>query len=111
MLLHIILDGKSIAPTLLRKGRQETRPIGFVYRESHAIIDGKYKLLSIKDSTYLYNIYDDPGETTDLSQSHRKVLERLSLLYEKFIGSCKDSFDGKEYGTESVERMDQTWKY
>lgn len=107
----IILDGKSIAPTLLRKGRQETRPIGFVYRESHAIIDGKYKLLSIKDSTYLYNIYDDPGETTDLSQSHRKVLERLSLLYEKFIGSCKDSFDGKEYGTESVERMDQTWKY
>ena len=102
--IDAIINPKAAEPKILKEFPPlDDKPL--------AIIDGKYKLLSIKDSTYLYNIYDDPGETTDLSQSHRKVLERLSLLYEKFIGSCKDSFDGKEYGTESVERMDQTWKY
>ena len=106
-----VLDGKSIAPALLGKGRQEQKPMGFVYQDSHAMIDGRYKLLTVRDSTSLYDIQADPGETTDISASRKGILKKLTRMYEKFISSCKASFEGKEYGTESAERMGQTWKY
>ena len=85
--------------------------MGFVYQDSHAMIDGRYKLLTVRDSTSLYDIQADPGETTDISASRKGILKKLTRMYEKFISSCKASFEGKEYGTESAERMGQTWKY
>ena len=107
----IEIDGKSMAPMLLDSGKQESKAIGFVYHRRHAIIDGKYKLLFDKGKTALYDISSDPGETTDLSSRKKGIVKKLSRKYDGFISSCHKSFNGEEYGTESVERMSQDWPY
>lgn len=105
------IDGKSMAPMLLGNGKQTSKPIGFVYHRRHAVIDGRYKLLFDKGKTTLYDISSDPGETADLSGQKKRVVKKLSRMYDAFISSCHKSFNGEEYGTESVERMAQNWPY
>ena len=105
------LDGKSIVPALLGRGRQISMPVCFVYHRRHAVIDGRYKLLYDKGKTALYDLEADPGETTDLSSRKKHKVRKLSQKYSDFINSCRNSFEGEEYGTESVIRMSQDWPY
>lgn len=106
-----MLDGKSLAPTLLGKGRQKQKEIGFAYHENHAIVDGRYKLYVEDGKTSLYDMDKDPEEIHDISAENPRLVKRLEKKYAKFINSCKSSFEGEEYGTESYERMEQKWVY
>lgn len=84
------IDGVSLLPTLRGLAQPETRPhFYFVRREGgpayagktiEALRQGDWKLL--QDSPFapleLYNLKEDPNETTDLSGSRKKVFNSLS---------------------------------
>lgn len=106
-----ILDGKSMAPILLGKGRQEKKAIGFVYHNNHSLVDGKYKLYVEKGKTFLYDLDKDPEEKNDIAAKNPRIVKKLEKKYADFISSCKASFEGEEYGRKSYDRMGQQWCY
>jgi arylsulfatase A len=87
------IDGISFAPTLLGR-KQAPRP--FLYRESpgyggqQCVRVGDWKLVrqnlnggpknKKSPTTELYNLADDPAETTDVAAKHPDVVERLSAI-------------------------------
>ncbi|MGM9769087.1 MAG: family 43 glycosylhydrolase [Candidatus Cryptobacteroides sp.] len=103
------LDGKSMLPALTGSGRQETKPLCFVYHNQSAIIYGDYKLYRDKGVKALYNLKDDPFERKDIAAGHPGTVAELETMLEEFLVSCKESFIGTEYGTESYDRMGQKW--
>ena len=84
------IDGRSILPNLLGKPqKEEPRDLFFHRREGgdryagltiNALRRGDWKLL--QNSPFapleLYNLRDDPQETTDLTQKNQKIFRDLS---------------------------------
>lgn len=92
------IDGISFAPTLLGR-KQEERP--FLYRESpgyggqQCVRVGDWKAVRQrlnppprqkeppKMVTELYNLKDDPGETTDVAGQHPDVVKQLEAIMQR----------------------------
>ena len=49
----------------------------------------KYEMVKIKLGTFLYNLAEDPGETTDLSQKHPEIVKRLKAYYQTWNKKIK----------------------
>jgi arylsulfatase A-like enzyme len=91
------IEGRSIVPTLLGKKQEQLRDQWFFTRREggtryqgktiDAVIQGSWKLL--QNSPYgpfeLYNLANDPKETTDLSQKNRGMYNELSAALRKQI--------------------------
>ena len=91
------IEGRSILPTLLEKQQEPLRDQWFFTRREggtryqgktiDAVIKGPWKLL--QNSPYgpfeLYNLANDPKETTDLSQKNRGMYNELSAALRKQI--------------------------
>jgi arylsulfatase A-like enzyme len=91
------IDGVSILPTLLGEPQPDPgRELYFVRREGgtayggktiEALIRGDWKLL--QDSPFgpreLYNLRDDPRETTDLIEKERRIAAELSAALSRHI--------------------------
>lgn len=91
------IEGRSILPTLLGKKQERLRDQWFFTRREggtryqgktiDAVIKGPWKLL--QNSPYgpfeLFNLADDPKETTDLSQKNRAKYNELSAALRKQI--------------------------
>ncbi|MBI0397178.1 arylsulfatase [Cyclobacterium marinum] len=86
------IDGISFLPTLLGEGGQPTH--SHLYWEFHekggkqAVRKGKWKgikreVFKGNETILLYNLEEDPGETTDLAQDHPDVVKEIKLLMEK----------------------------
>ena len=99
-----ILDGKDIAPILSGAPDTKTPHEAFFYRRAsifYAVRSGPWKLF-IKDykqgnntlpAGTLFNLKNDIGETTDVSDAHPEVVARLQKLAE---ASIEDIGDGRE---------------
>jgi len=77
-----VIDGASILPVFERLPVDRERPLYWRNRKDTmrvAIREGDWKLLcdSTRSSWELYNVVEDPGETTDRSQSHPERLEQM----------------------------------
>ena len=82
------IDGISILPTLLGQGKQEAHP--YLYWEfyerggSQAVRMGEWKAVRVNveknpnSPIELYNLKSDPGETTNVANSHPEIVTRLS---------------------------------
>ena len=46
-------------------------------------------MVKIKLGTFLYNLAEDPGETTDLSQKHPEIVKRLKAYYQTWNKKIK----------------------
>ncbi len=90
------LDAHSLLPVMTGKGNMPERDLYFVRREGgtryggkayHALIRGDWKLLhnSPFEPLELYNIKNDPGETTDLADEHPNILSDLLASMRKHI--------------------------
>lgn len=105
------LDGISLLP--LFEGKTPNRPnsIGFTSSGQQAWNGSKYKFYRKKgDKTAeLYDIENDPFETKNIAPSHPELVQEYIKQFGEWYEDCGDSFKGKEYGTESLNRVKQTW--
>ena len=101
------IDGIDLMPVIQGKVNERGQDLFFGYRrlfqgtDGKVLISGDYKLLTEATkgggNTYLYDLKNDPGETTDLSQ---KMPERFTVLYKRLVeieNSCQLSRDGADY--------------
>jgi arylsulfatase len=86
------MRGKSLTGVLAGSSRQAYSDDDFVGGEMQNgkwMRQGNYKAVSVappygKGVWHLYNLAKDPGETTDLSQSHPEVLKRLQQAWQAY---------------------------
>lgn len=69
-----------------------------------------YKPVYQKRKYELYDIIRDPSEKNDLAEKHPAEVERLKKMLDEEITKYRRSFEGDEYGTASVNRMNQQWR-
>lgn len=85
------LDGISLVPTLLGKGKQASHP--WLYWEFHesgfsqaVLIDGRWKGIRRQRpdrAIELYDLKNDPEETRDLADTRRNITRRVENLFEE----------------------------
>lgn len=102
------LDGVSLVDVVVNGGKRE-KPLVFAYLTQAAIIDGDYKLYYNKGVYEMYNIRKDASEESNIIVSNQERAEQMKMALHTELNSCKASFNGEEYGTESVMRMRQSW--
>lgn len=102
------IDGESLLPALT-EGSARRKPMVFAYQKQGAVIEQQYKLYYSKGKYELYDIESDPSEESDISGKYPEVVNRLTKILDNEIEHYKNSFDGKEYGTNSVTRLQQKW--
>ncbi len=103
------LDGESFVKFFSSKDIPRNNPLVFCSDVQGAVISSDFKLYSRNGSSELYDLNNDPDETNNIASSHPDEAEKLSLYLHHQMDSFKDSFEGKEYGRESVKRMNQKW--
>ncbi|MCH7226223.1 sulfatase-like hydrolase/transferase [Verrucomicrobiaceae bacterium E54] len=93
-------DGESIVPLLEGAVPERRRPLPFLTKGT-ALIDGAFKLLSDgkgRDAKWsLFNLEEDPGETTDASADHPDRVAQMKAEVEKVVASVQASAEGKDY--------------
>jgi len=103
------LDGTSLLPLIETGNLHRKKPIGFLFGNQAAWMSGEHKLYSSHGDFSLYRIVEDPYEKADISDSLDDLKNELIKDLEFWLQSCRASFEGAEYGRESVERMGQEW--
>lgn len=103
------LDGESFLKIAMGKSWSRKRPMVFCSVNQGAVIDEELKLFYRNGVYELYDITKDASEKNNLIEELPKDAERLTKLLHESSGSFQSSFEGKEYGTASFERVTQEW--
>lgn len=94
-------DGESLVELFKGGTPKRQHPIPFCFQLKAALIDGDYKLLTTNknkpDQWTLYNLKDDPAETTDLSKAYPERFEKMKTEALTMIQSVDASAEGKDY--------------
>ena len=100
-----IHDGESILPLFEGRTPERMHPIPFTMKGT-ALIDGKFKLLQDgkgKGAKWvLFDLEEDPGETTDVSGDFPGRFENMKAEAETVLASVEASAEGKDYAEGSV---------
>ena len=95
-----VRDGESILPLFDGKLPERSRAIPFVTKGT-ALIGGDYKLLRVgrgKGASWrLFDLKNDPGETTDIAGQHPERFRNLIAEAETMLTSVAASAEGKDY--------------
>jgi arylsulfatase A-like enzyme len=83
------IDGVDLMPHLTGKNKQP--PHETLYWRtgggaSYAVREGRYKLVRIGETSEMYDLESDPGETTDVASSRKLVFDRLEAARQKWNG-------------------------
>lgn len=105
------LDGVSLLPLLEGQMKERPKPIGSCYLSQVSYSDNQYKLYSRNGKFELYDIVNDPYEKKNINLVESTVFNKMQKRLMKFVTSCRSSFEGEEYGTESYEKLNQEWEY
>ena len=100
------VDGVSLAPLLAGEIGPREKPMGFSHRGKAALIDNDWKILTtdVERGQYeVYNLADDPAETTDVSSSAPQKTARLRAAIDAFVASVADSRAGEDYPEGEVD--------
>ena len=93
-------DGDSLASLFDHDLKSREKPIPFRFNEKGALIDNDYKLVTTDRETgafELYNLKDDPKETTNISQDEPEVFHRMKTMFLEWNNSVEASVAGKDY--------------
>ena len=104
------LDGESFLPFLSSEKAMRKKPLVFCSGTQGAVVTYDYKLYYNKGKFELYKLPQDPSEQNDISASHPDEVKKLSGYLHQQMSAYRNSFEGEEYGTSSVERMKQKWE-
>ena len=103
--------------------KRRPRPIGFESGNQRTLVDNRYKIVARAgtnarrarrtssaerdeaqpgqarlDPTYmLFDLVEDPWETTDISAKHRDTVKKMTATLEAWQASCKASNSGADY--------------
>ena len=103
------IDGISVLPTLLGKGKQQTR--GYMYWESgktRAVRSGKWKGLLTGSALELFDLSVDMGEQNDLAAKHPDIAKRLQKYAdEAHVAPRSQKDDGKYTGRPPQPKKDK----
>jgi arylsulfatase A-like enzyme len=93
------VDGVSLLPLIDGKVTERPAPIAFESRKQLALIGNRYKIYSSDQgkSYALYDVIDDPGESTDLALEKRAVVETMKKTLNGWRRSCQQSLVGRDY--------------
>ncbi|MHC4727156.1 MAG: sulfatase family protein [Planctomycetota bacterium] len=93
------VDGVSLLPLIKGKMQRRPLPIGFESASQLSLTDNRYKIYSSnKGKTYmLFDLLEDPGETTDLAAEKPQILHSMKNALIKWRKSCQNSLAGKDY--------------
>ena len=94
------IDGISLKPLFAGEIGEREKPLGFRFGAKTALTGARYKILSEnfgKGSFQLYDIVNDPNETTDLSTKEPQLFEQLKKDLIAWNASVDASFEGKDY--------------
>jgi arylsulfatase A-like enzyme len=94
------VDGISLRPLFAGEKKERGAPIGFRYQKQRALIDDRYKLVSAdlqKGEFALYDLVEDPAETTDLSATEPEVMAEMKAQFLAWDATMEASFAGKDY--------------
>ncbi|EDM26169.1 N-acetylgalactosamine-6-sulfatase [Lentisphaera araneosa HTCC2155] len=105
------IDGRSLMPLIEGDIKQRNKSIGLMFGGRIAWHRGPYKLISNNGGKQykLYNIEDDPTEKNDISLSYPELVSELKKELREWHESVKSSFEGKEYGDESLLKSRLKW--
>jgi arylsulfatase A-like enzyme len=72
-------DGMNLLPRLTQNAAPVARQLFWRYKANaqRAARDGDYKYLKILDSTFLFNVVEDPMERANLKERRKDIYERL----------------------------------
>lgn len=94
-------DGESLSPLFDGHTPQRTHAIPFRFQRGGALIDGDHKLISTKtkdsNSWQLFDLNNDPRETTDLAAKLPDRFAALKSQAEAMLISVETSSQGKDY--------------
>ncbi len=91
------LDGKSIKPLFERELGKRATDIPFSFRGNAALLDNSMKLVLFEGDYMLFDLREDPRETTDISEQKPEVFKRMIARYESWTESVALSDVGKDY--------------
>ncbi|MCT4648313.1 MAG: sulfatase-like hydrolase/transferase [Carboxylicivirga sp.] len=104
------LDGISLLSLLKGKMKERAEGIGFCINRKATYSDNRFKLYAENSQFELYDIVNDPYEEHNIiNEDNEELTKLMTKQLRDFIASCKSSFDGDEYGTKSVEKLNQKW--
>lgn len=106
------LDGVSLMPLIEGKKMERSKQLGFLYSNRRSYSNQRYKIVSYGKKPFeLYDMQKDSAEKNNIAEEYPEVLTELEKDFSVWMTSVKGSFDGDEYGTESVNRGKLKWKF
>ena len=94
------IDGISLKPLFGGEVGERQKPLGFRFGSKIALTGARYKILTEnlgKGVFHLYDIMNDPNETTDLSVKEPQLFEQMKKELLAWNDTVSASFDGKDY--------------
>ncbi len=104
-----VLDGESITPVLKDKKFDREKPMVFCFRKLGAVMHRSLKLYYGGGKYEMYNIEEDRSESKNIIDQYPEEAALMKKELEDAMADYKNTFDGGEYGTESVKRLPQRW--
>ncbi len=90
------IDGISIVPTLLGKGKQETHKYLLWQEGARAVRMGHWKGIGMPGAVKLYDLSTDIGEQHDLAAQHPDIAKQIGdFMAEAWGAPCSQQDDGR----------------
>ena len=100
------LDGVSLKPLFREELGPREKPIPFRFSGKAAMVDNHFKLLAEnldRSKFVLYDLQNDPTETTDVTSKHPQVAQRMQQALVAWNASVENSVAGKDYPEGKVD--------
>jgi arylsulfatase A-like enzyme len=107
-------DGMNLLPMLTDNAAAAPRKLFWRYKANaqRAMRDGNYKLLKIRDNSFLFDVVADPQERANLKQRHNDVYRRMEREWYAWsttmLPEIKDSFTGAFDGRQLADHIGAT---
>lgn len=97
------VDGQSLMPVWEENKQKRDKAIPFRFIKGGALIDNNLKIVSKDRNKFkLYNLYEDPGETTDVSEEYPDEFDKMIETFMEFNQSVEMSIAGLDYPEKQV---------
>ncbi|MFC2080379.1 sulfatase [Bacteroidota bacterium] len=104
------LDGTDIGALINGGELEREKPLAFMHGGQVVLMEEDLKIYYSDALPELYNITEDRSEKKDLGSEKPETVTAMTDQLKMWQESCRNSFNGDEYGTESYDRMGQRWR-